>query len=94
MPGNGDTPDNYKEAGERLKRTAGERDFFPAGYIKTGSSVFKTGRNRYESDGWQPDRGTDSDAGDLLCRFEVSVNGTNSFEQARICCGGVDVRGG
>lgn len=30
--------------------------------------------------------------GDLLCRFEVSVNGTNSFEQAQICCGGVDVR--
>ena len=29
---------------------------------------------------------------DLLCRFEVSVNGTNSFEQAQICCGGVDVR--
>lgn len=30
--------------------------------------------------------------GDLLCRFEVSVEGTNSFEQAQICCGGVDVR--
>lgn len=29
---------------------------------------------------------------DLLCRFEVSVNGTKSFEQAQICCGGVDTR--
>ena len=30
--------------------------------------------------------------GDLLCRFEVRVSGTNSFEQAQICCGGVDTR--
>lgn len=29
--------------------------------------------------------------GDLLCRFEVEIVGTNSFEQAQICCGGVDV---
>lgn len=29
--------------------------------------------------------------GCILCRFEVSISGTNSFEQAQICCGGVDV---
>lgn len=29
--------------------------------------------------------------GDILCRFEVCIEGTNSFEQAQICCGGVDV---
>ncbi len=28
---------------------------------------------------------------DTLCHFEVCINGTNSFEQAQICCGGVDV---
>ena len=43
-----------KERSERLKERQVE-DF--------GSSVFKTGRNPARSDGWQPDRGTDSDAG-------------------------------
>ena len=78
-----------KERSERLGAAGGT---FSGWIPKTGSSVLKQA-------GIRPDRtvGSLTEAqiqtlGDLLCRFEVSVNGTNSFEQAQICCGGVDVR--
>ncbi|MFR3283796.1 MAG: hypothetical protein ACLTR6_05125 [Clostridium fessum] len=79
------------ERSERLERTAGG-GFFRLDTSKTGSSVFKTGRNPSDRTVWRLTEAQIQTLGDLLCRFEVSVNGTNSFEQAQICCGGVDVR--
>ena len=81
-----------KERSERLKERQME-DFFSGWIHKKLAALF------LKQAGIRPDRtvGSLTEAqiqtlGDLLCRFEVSVNGTNSFEQAQICCGGVDVR--
>ena len=81
-----------KERSERLKERQVE-DFFSGWIHKKLAALF------LKQAGIRPDRtvGSLTEAqiqtlGDLLCRFEVSVNGTNSFEQAQICCGGVDVR--
>ena len=81
-----------KERSERLKERQVE-DFFSGWIHKKLAALF------LKQAGIRPDRTVGSltetqiqTLGDLLCRFEVSVNGTNSFEQAQICCGGVDVR--
>ena len=81
-----------KERSERLKERQVE-DFFSGWIHKKLAALF------LKQAGIRPDRtvGSLTEAqiqtlGDLLCRFGVSVNGTNSFEQAQICCGGVDVR--
>ena len=81
-----------KERSERLKERQVE-DFFSGWIHKKLAALF------LKQAGIRPDRTVGSltetqiqTLGDLLYRFEVSVNGTNSFEQAQICCGGVDVR--
>ena len=81
-----------KERSERLKERQAE-DFFSGWIHKKLAALFlKRAGIRSDQMAGSLTEAQIQTLGDLLCRFEVSVNGTNSFEQAQICCGGVDVR--
>ena len=81
-----------KERSERLKERQVE-DFFSGWIHKKLAALFsKQAAIRRDRTVGSLTEAQIQTLGDLLCRFEVSVNGTNSFEQAQICCGGVDTR--